>query len=219
MDHGEATERDDQVGEPRPGSHHPQRRQPDTSSSGSSPGELDDPGHAELGRGRRQPARSDAQHLDEPLDAEVVPPPNQPAFPGFEGSAFSFSYTRSAPMPPASELAEYERFMPGLAREIVNEAFANMASDRKINELAVETSAKLDIRGLWIAGALCATCILCALLCLFFVQPPLLAGTGAGIFGLGAIAPAINAFLNRGSAKEEPSTPPSKPAPPSPDEN
>lgn len=101
--------------------------------------------------------------------------------------------------------------MPGLAREILNEAFANMASDRKINELAVETSAKLDTRGLWIAGGLCFTCIICALLCVFFAQPPALAGTAAGIFGLGAIAPVVNAFLTRGGAKD--SAPPSKSEP------
>jgi hypothetical protein len=92
--------------------------------------------------------------------------------------------------------------MPGLAREIATEARANMASDREINELQVQTAAKLDTWGLAIARGISGSSIVCAMLCLFLLHPAGLAGTGAALFGLSAMAPVINAFLQRRGSKD-----------------
>lgn len=89
-----------------------------------------------------------------------------------------------------------------------------MDSDRRINELEVRTASKLDIRGQAIAAAISATCIVFALLCLFLLHPPWLALSGAGIFGLGAVAPVVNAFLQRGGPKQAGGSIPSPPQPP-----
>jgi hypothetical protein len=109
--------------------------------------------------------------------------------------------------------------MPGLAREIVDQAHANMDSDRKINELQVHTASALDTRGQVIAAAISGTCIVFALLCLFLLHPPWLAVSGAGIFGLGAVAPVINAFLQRGGPKTAEDGDPSPQPPARPDDD
>lgn len=185
----------DQVSEPGLG-HAPHKRRATDGGRGSQGArELGDPRGAELERRRSRDPHRDAQASE----AEVVPPPAQQVLPGFEATA----YFRSGPIPSAAELAEYDRFMPGVAREIVSEAHANMASDRRINELRVQTASKLDIRGQAFAFVLCTTCIVFALMCLFLLHPAWLAASGAGIFALGAIAPVINAFLQRGGPKEE----------------
>lgn len=138
MSHDETAGDGPGVSEPGHGHNQDLGRQPHEDRREGSAAELDDQGGAELGRGGQLPARSDERRppdASQTVDAEVTPPPNQPTLPGFDSAAFSISYSRSAPLPMAAELAEYDRFMPGLAREIVNEAHANMASDRKSTRL------------------------------------------------------------------------------------
>jgi uncharacterized membrane protein len=213
MTHDGADDRSDQVSEPGHGDDKHQRGQPDTGRGSQGAEELGNPRGAELARRRRRDPNRDAQASE----AEVTPPPNQPTLPGFDAAVIS--YSRSGPLPTAAELAEYDRFMPGLAREIVNQAHANMESDRTINELRVQTASKLDIRGQGIAATLSATCILFALLCLFRLHPEWLAVSGAGIFGLGAVAPVINAFLQRGGpTRADDSEPPPQPPTSPPDD-
>lgn len=211
MSHGGASGGNDQVGEPGHGDDQHQRQLPDGARGSQRAEELSNPSGAELARRRDCNPQRDAQ-ASEP---EVVPPADQPVIPGLETATY-FRYSVSGPIPAAAELAEYDRLMPGLAREIVNQAHANMDSDRRINELQVQTASKLDTRGQAIAAAISGTCIVFALLCLFLLNPPWLAVSGAGIFGLGAVAPVINAFLQRGGPKyaADNNPPPSQPQPP-----
>jgi hypothetical protein len=212
MNHG-GTGGSDQGGESGPGDDQHQRGESDAGRGGAGTPELGDPRGAELERSREVASRRDAQTSE----AEVIPPPDRPVTPGFTYVGLTVSLSRSGDqLPAAAELAEYDRFMPGLAREIVNEAHANMASDRKINELQVQTAAKLDTWGLVIAGGISGSSIVCAMLCLFLLHPAGLAGTGAAIFGLGAMAPVINAFLQRRGATDA-GDDQSAPAPPTDD--
>jgi hypothetical protein len=199
MSHG-GTGGSDQVGGPGPRDHQRQRGEPDPARGEAGAAELGDPRAAELERRREVASQRDAQTPE----VEVVLPPDQPVVPGAINVALNVvSLSPSSDrLPTAAELAEYDRLMPGLAREIVNEAHANMASDRKINELQVQTAATLDKWGLAIAGGISGSSITCAMLCLFLLHPASLAGTGAAIFGLGAMAPVINAFLQRRGAKD-----------------
>ena len=149
MGHGESAQGDAGVGESGAGHDQHPRRGSDEDRGRGGEAEFGNPGGAELAQRGRVPARPDGGGVDQrPVDAEVVPPADQPALPAFEAALIQHS--RSGPLPSARELAEYDRLLPGLAREIVDEARANMASDRKINELAVQTSAELDKRGQWI---------------------------------------------------------------------
>jgi hypothetical protein len=211
MNHG-GTGGSDQVGEPGPRDDQHQRGEPDAGRGGAGTGELGDARGAELERRREVSSQRDAQSPE----VEVVLPPDQPVGPGsinVELRVVSLS-RRDDGLPTAAELAEYNRVMPGLAREIVDQAHANMASDRKINELQVQTAATLDKWGLAIAGGISGTGIGCAMLCLFLLHPAGLAVSGAGIFGLAAAAPVINAFLQRrgskgaGDDKPAPTSPP-----------
>jgi uncharacterized membrane protein len=101
-------------------------------------------------------------------------------------------------LPPASLLADYDAVVPGLAKDLADAALANMASDRMINETQVQTAKLLDLRGQRFAFALCAVCVALAAVCLFALHPAWFALSAAGLFGLGAAAPVVNAFLQRG---------------------
>ncbi|MBX9147762.1 hypothetical protein [Rhodococcus qingshengii] len=116
-------------------------------------------------------------------------------------------YSRSGPIPLAAELADYERAIPGLGREIADEAHANMRSDRKINELAVETATTLDKRGQIYAFLLSLICIAMCFTCLFFLEGGK-AIAGATLFGLGAAGPVVNSFLQRKGNDGPPPAPP-----------
>lgn len=204
----------DQVGEPRPRDDQHQRGESDADRGGAGTAELGDPHGAELARRGEVAPQRDAQAPE----VEVILTPDQPVVAGainVELRVVSLS-RRNDGLPTAAELAEYDQVMPGLAREIVDQAHANMESDRKINELQVQTAATLDKWGLAIAGGISGTGIGCAMLCLFLLHPAGLALSGAGIFGLAAAAPVINAFLQRQSkgAGENKFT-----SPPPPDDN
>jgi uncharacterized membrane protein len=140
-----------------------------------------------LARGGELAARQDEQ------STEITP--EQLPLPGFDVIRWS---SHIGPLPPAAQLAEYDALVPGLARELADAALADMAADRKINELEVETASKLDLRGQAYAILLTSVCVALAAVCLFVLDPPWLALSGAGVFGLGAVAPVINAFLHRG---------------------
>jgi hypothetical protein len=213
MSHG-GTGGSDQVGEPGPGDDQHQRGESDPDRGSAGAGELGDTRNAELERRREVASQRDEQTPE----VEVVVPADEPAPPGLTYVGLTVSISRSDDwLPTAAELAEYDRLMPGLAREIVHEARANMASDRKINELQVQTAAALDKWGLAIAGGISGSSIVCAMLCLFLLHPASLAGTGAAIFGLGAMAPVINAFLQRRGSKDA-GDDKSAPTPPSEDD-
>ncbi|SNS54189.1 hypothetical protein SAMN05421642_103213 [Rhodococcoides kyotonense] len=72
-----------------------------------------------------------------------------------------------------------------------------MDSDRRVNELAVETAARLDRNGQRWAAIFALLCLIGVASSLFLVDDTWLAAAGAGIFGLGAAAPVINSFLQR----------------------
>jgi hypothetical protein len=200
MSHG-GTGGTGQVGEPGPGHDQHQRGAPDAGGGGAGAPELGDPRGAELARRGEVASRRDEQAPE----VEVVLAPDQPAFPGAPVNVVLRVVGLSPSdygLPAAAELAEYNRVAPGLAQQIVGQAFANMDSDRKNNELEIRTAATLDKWGLGIAGGLSYTCIACAMVCLFLLHPVGLALGGAAVFGLASTAPVIKAFVERRASKD-----------------
>ncbi|AYJ49016.1 DUF2335 domain-containing protein [Rhodococcus sp. P1Y] len=179
--------------------HQPEQRESHDSSSVDRSQKLADANGAGMGSSRRLAEQADAD-----AESEVIPP-EQMELP-FEGSV-TLKYSRSGPLPSAAELADYERVMPGLAREIVDEAHANMRSDRRINEVGVDTAVKLDLRGQLYAILLCVACLALAACCVFLIDNSTVAIGGATVFGIGAAAPVVNSFLQRKSSDRPDSDP------------
>lgn len=205
------------VGESGTGNDHDHRREPDGTGGGGGTPELGDAGGAELAQRGGEPAQPDGASTDadqRAADPRVAPPPNQPPLPITLGLQISQQRFHFGPIPSAIDLAEYERYFPGLGRQIVAQAFANQESDRRINEQRVDTSRRLDLRGQWWAGGLCSGSTACALASLFLLHPPWLAISGAGIFGVGALAPVVSAFLRRGGTQPGDAPPPAPPPQP-----
>lgn len=196
MDHGDARDRS---AEPGAGRDQHKRPKSDRSGRNEGAGQLEDARGEELASGRELATRADTTEPDQQIqDAEIIDdqPGQQLPLPGF-GRIIQYEQ-HEGPLPSAAQLAEYDRVVPGLARELADAALANMASDRKITEIGVETARTLDVTGLRFAIVLTSVCVVLAAVCLFALEPPWLALSGAGLFGLGACAPVINGFLQRG---------------------
>ena len=211
MDHGASGDR---FAEPGAGDDQHRRGRPDQHSRGEGARAVEDSGVTELEGGGELPAIPDDDDVagassgqvaerdpdsengrDDHQDPVVLDfsaePAVVPALPGLE----VFQY--QGPLPPAAQLAEYDRIVPGLARQLADAALADMESDRRVTEIEVNTARSIDLRGQAFAIVLTSVCVFLAALCLFLLEPAWLAFSGAGIFGLGAVSPVINAFLRR----------------------
>ncbi len=145
--------------------------------------------------------RQSDETRDRPASDQVdtTPSPDQFAF-VTQSELVARSY--SGPIPTGDVLKGIDDVVPGAAAEIVRQGNANVQADRENEQRFVRAVTTLDIRGQWMAYSLTIAFGI-ASLTLF-----LLGITAGGItLGIGALAPIVRSFLDRGTnVRKPPST-------------
>ena len=101
----------------------------------------------------------------------------------------------SGPIPHGDILRSIDEVVPGAAAEIVREAHENMRCDRENETRYSKAVVKLDLRGQLMAYSLTFIFGLASFLLFLRGSNP-----GGITLGIGALAPIVKAFLDRGTA-------------------
>ncbi|WP_448851165.1 DUF2335 domain-containing protein [Corynebacterium sp. 335C] len=131
------------------------------------------------------PVLPDGRHVD--------PGAAQPPLPGLDVLR-SYELQYHGPLPPPGILEEYERFVPGSARRILDDAHADAALNRGITRNSFDAAVRLEQAGFAVAATVVFVCLALMGLCLLFLDFPESA-IGVAAFGFTGATPVVLGFL------------------------